>query len=323
MSLQNALPTERHRLDVAISAVSYDALLVTDLSTRLAQQLSTPPTWYSRAADLRPDGEADAANAALLGESARVVVVLHQRLWGHDETTAADADALRERIRAKQHKSIRVVALDDEPIPSWLKTANHCVLNEVGVDGVVQSVVAAVAAYGGNVGAAPIAPEEEPAKPRPAWSEPPVTFMSQPRALTALRHEFETLTAQLAEHVKFESNRLGDVQAELHTAPQRLVVQIGSVALTMSWVAGRSGKIVDGRLMVIEWTGAVAHRRQMGGLQTASLMREQSYRPEAKGPDDWCWRPEGAEGVAYSSKNLAGQCFSATALARPATAATA
>jgi hypothetical protein len=323
MALQNALPTERHRLDVAISAVSYDALLVAELTERLTQQLSGPPVWHSRAADLRPDAEADAASAAQFSESARVVIVLHQRLWGHDETTAADAEALRERIRAKQHKSIRVVALDAEPIPAWLKTASHCVLNDVGVDGVVQSVVAAVAANGGDVGAAPIAPEEEPAKPRPAWSEPPATFMSQPRALTALRHEFETLTAQLAEHVKFESNRLGDVQAELHTAPQRLVVQIGSVALTMSWVAGRSGKIVDGRLMVIEWSGAVAHRRQMGGLQTASPVREMSYRAEAKSPDDWCWRPEGMEGVAYSSKNLAGQCFTATALARPATVATA
>ena len=70
--------------------------------------------------------------------------------------------------------------------------------------------------------------------------------------------------------------------------------------------------------MVIEWAGAVAHRRAMGGLQTASPTREQSYRPEAKGPDDWCWRPEGTEGVAYSSRNLAGQCFTSTALARSA-----
>ena len=239
MPLQNALPTERHRLDVAISAVSYDALLVAELSARLGLQLSMPAVWHATVADLRPDPEADAANTALMAETARVVVVLHQRLWGHDETTAADALALRERIRAKQHKSIRVIALDAEPIPAWLKTAPSCVLGDVGVEGVAKTVVAGVAAQGGNVGAAPVTPVVEAAPPRPAWSEPHATFMSQPRALTALRHEFETLTAKLAECVKVESDRLGDVQAELHTAPQRLVVQIGSVALSMSWVAGR------------------------------------------------------------------------------------
>ena len=68
MPLQNVLPTERHRLDVAISAVSYDALLVAELTERLTHQLSAPPVWHSRAADLRPDVEADAASAAQFGE---------------------------------------------------------------------------------------------------------------------------------------------------------------------------------------------------------------------------------------------------------------
>jgi hypothetical protein len=142
--------------------------------------------------------------------------------------------------------------------------------------------------------------------------------MSQPRAQSALKREFEMLSTELAERVKCESDRLGDKQVEMHCAPQRLVVQLGPVGLSMSWMAGRSGNLADGRLLVIEWDGAITHRRTMGGLKTASPTREQLYRPEAKGPDDWCWKPEGAEGSSYSSRDLAGQCFTSANMGRTA-----
>lgn len=295
--------------DVAISAVSYDSLLVAELSARLARRIGPPIFWRADRDDMRPDAAADLAAAAVMKDSARVVVVLHQRLWGRDGATAVDALALRQRMRAKRQKTIRVVVLDQEPVPSWLKTAHHCVINDTGLDDICNAIAVSVGAAGGKVHPAPVQVPVEPIPVRPAWSEGHQTYMSQPRAQSALKREFEMLTTELAERVKFESDRLGDKQVEMHCAPQRLVVQLGPVGLSMSWMAGRSGNLADGRLLVIEWDGAITHRRTMGGLKTASPTHEQLYRPEAKGPDDWCWKPEGGEGSSYSSRNLAGQCF--------------
>jgi hypothetical protein len=302
--------------DVAISAVSYDSMLVAELSGHLAHRVGPGLFWRAERHDMRPDPVADLAAASVMTESARVVVVLHQRLWGHDPVTAADAVALRERVRAKRHKSIRVVKLDAAPVPSWLKTAHNCVMTEAGIERVADAVIDGVVAAGATVMAKPAAAPVIPAVVRPAWSEGHQTFMSQPRAQSALKREFEMLTSELADRVKFESDRLGDKQVEMHCAPQRLVVQLGPVGLSMSWVAGRSGNLADGRLLVIEWDGSITHRRHMGGAKTASPTREQTYRPVANGPDDWCWRPEDGEGSSYSSRNLAGQCFTSANMGR-------
>jgi hypothetical protein len=223
---------------------------------------------------------------------------------------------LRERVRTKRQKTIRVVQLDGERIPSWLRTAHHCAMSDTGLDHVTNAVIAGVALAGGKVSPAPVVAPVEPKPVRPAWSEGHQAFMSQPRAQSALKREFEMLSTELTERVKFESDRLGDKQVEIHCAPQRLVVQLGPVGLSMSWMAGRSGNLADGRLLVIEWDGAITHRHTVGGPKTASPTREQLYRPEAKGPDDWCWKPEGGEGSLYSSRDLAGQCFTSANMGR-------
>jgi hypothetical protein len=303
--------------DLAISAVSYDSLLVGELSQRLSMRLMSPVFWRADQVHVEPSPSA-AAGIPQMETSARVVVVLHQRLWGHDGTTAADSASLRERVRAKRHRSIRVVLLDDQPVPGWLSSAPSWTMTDVGLNGATENIAAAIVACGGDVHAARPEVVPEPVAPLPAWSQPPRSFMSEPRAQTALKREFETLTTELERRVKFESARLGEKKFELHSAPQRLVVQLGTVGLSMSWVADRSGNIADGRLMVIQWEGAVAHGRSMGGAQTASLTLERVFRPEANSADDWCWRPETGDGAAYSSRNLAGQYFTSAAMAREA-----
>jgi hypothetical protein len=300
--------------DVAISAVSYDSLLVGDMFARLGLRLSAPVFWQTELADGGAEPRPDSTAASVFERSARIVVVLHQRLWGREGGTAADVEALRERVRAKQQASICVVTLDREPVPAWLAGAPRFVLSDLGVAGTVAAIADAVSNSGAKVTAAPAASTTEPVKVAPVWNEAQ-PYMSQPRAQTALRRELDALTTELASRVKSVGGDRTDGHVEFHCSPQRLVVQLGSVGLSLSWVAARSGNLADGRLLVIEWAGAIAHGRGMGGLKTASPTREQSFRPDAKGPDDWCWRAEGATGTAYSSRNLAGQYFSGAALA--------
>lgn len=300
--------------DLAVSAVSFDALLVTELFARLGQRLSAPVFWQTRLSDGNTEQEADTMAAEVFERTARVVVVLHQRLWGRESATAGDVQALRERVRAKGQRSICVVTLDAEPVGGWLAGAPRFAMAKLGLAGVVDAIADAVAAAGANV-TPRTATSLEPVAVAPAWNEAQ-PYMAQPRAQTALRRELDALTTELASRVKLAGSERADAQATLHSSPQRVVVQLGSVGLSLSWVAARSGNLADGRLLVIEWEGAVAHGRGMGGLKTASPTREQVFRPEAKGPDDWCWRADGGGtvGTAYSSRNLAGQYFSSAAL---------
>jgi hypothetical protein len=299
--------------DVAISAVSYDSLLVADLFTRLGLRLSAPVFWETQIADSGAEPRPDSTAAVVFERSARIVVVLHQRLWGREGGTAADVEALRERVRAKHQRSICVVTLDHEPVPAWLAGAPRIVLSELGVAGPVLAIADAVSASGAKVAAAAPTPRTDNVKAAPVWNEAQ-PYISQPRAQTALRRELDALSTELASRVKSIGGERADGHVELHCSPQRVVVQLGSVGLSLSWVAARSGNLADGRLLVIEWAGAITHGRGMGGLKTASPTREQLFRPEAKGPDDWCWRAEGLAGPAYSSRNLAGQYFASAAL---------
>ena len=182
--------------DVAISAVSYDSLLVGDLFARLGPRLSAPVFWQTEFADSRGEQRPDSTAASVFEQSARIVVVLHQRLWGREGGTASDVEALRERVRAKQQRSICVVTLDREPVPAWLAGAPRFVMSEIGAAGVVAAVADAVAESGAKVAAAP-ALITEPAKTGLAWNEAQ-PYMNQPRAQTALRRELDTLTTELA-----------------------------------------------------------------------------------------------------------------------------
>jgi len=301
--------------DLAVSAVSYDALLVAELFARLGDRLSAPVFWQIQLNDGDADSTQDTTAAEVFEHSARIVVVLHQRLWGREEATSSDVRALRERARANRERSICVVTLDDEPVPDWLATVPRFAMSELGLAAVADEIARVIEHAGANVTPRTVT-ATDPVRVAPIWNEAQ-PYMAQPRAQTALRRELDTLTTELASRVKTVQADSADGHVSLHSSPQRVVLQLGSVGLSLSWVAARTGNLADGRLLVIEWEGAVAHGGGMGGLKTASPTRERVFRPEAKGPDDWCWRADdgAASGSAYSSRNLAGQYFTSATLA--------
>ncbi len=296
--------------DVAVSAVSYDARLVTEIARALAPNVGGAVYWRGDEAEHDDGVPTSAESSEALGQSARLALVLHQRLWGRDPATEADVLVLRERARARRQTPICVVAVDEAPSPSWLAHAPRCTLQSLGIEGVATFVLDMLDAS--NASGRPrrrVAATTSDALRRPGWGNTPIPYLAQSRALSSLRREFDALAAELARHIRAEGGRALDPRAELHCAPQRLVVQLGAVGLSFSWVAGRSGTIADGRLLVIEWEGVVAHARGLGAMRTASPTREHLFRPDANGPDDWCWRAADYDGGSYSSRDLAGQSF--------------
>jgi hypothetical protein len=299
--------------DVAISAVRYDALAVAELTVRLAPVLATAPQWRGA-----PQGSGDVVigdgGGDALFDSSRVAVVLHQRLWGRDGIT--DADALAFRERTGNRRAALVVALDHEPIPDWLAESPNVALTHAGVEQVAAFARDMVAGRGQHVaGLQRATPAAAAPAPAMSWREGPLPFLAQPRSVPALRRAFDDLAAELDARVRAEQDRSHAAKPALFCAPERLVVQLGDVGLSFSWMPGRAGTVADGRLLVIEWHGVVAHGRGVGASRTAKPGRERLFRPDAIGPTDWCWRSADAEWGAYSSRDLAGQTIACALLA--------
>lgn len=287
--------------DLAISAVSFDAMLVADLSDRLESRLRTSVAWSGHVA--RAVGD---AVSPLLGDSSRVALILYQRLWGHDPTRV-DAVSLRARLRQRPG-SVVVASLDDAPLPDWLAGERACNLSVIGVGGLVQFALDAVAAAGGTLqrGARPAA-DPEVVVERPLRYEGPAPFLSQLRAHSSLRRELDAIGEELESRIH-RSESEGDQSIELTVLPNRVTAKLGEIGLSFSWVPGRTGTVEDGRLLVIEWRGVLGAKKGSGAFMAATPIRERTYRAEASDPGSWRWRDDGPNGRACSTANLVGEC---------------
>jgi hypothetical protein len=293
--------------DLAVSAVPYDSILVTELFAQLTPRLRGPLFWAGR------DETANAGlQAPIVGDSARLVLVLYQQLWGRDVMTKADDVALRLRMR-RDPKSVCVIRLDDTPLPSWLAGANSADFNALGLDGAAEFAVQAVSTLGGSPHAA-AAPEPPPEVVR-GWREGPPAFLAQPRAQAALRRELDELAAEIRPRLKAEEERGADRIVELHALPNRLIARIADVAVSFSWVNGGMGTVADGRLLVIQWQGLDERVKGVRALGVASQGRERIYHVEGTDAASWAWRADSPNGRASTTANLVAEWLEGAAIA--------
>ena len=299
--------------DAAVSAVEYDARLRRELERQLSLRLpSSPPmrpVWTDTAAELL-----GAPRSAVFSRTARVAVVLHQHLWGKDATTKDDATAIKRRITAKGPASVLVVLLDRAAPPVWLRKSPSRALNEREVDQCADWIVDAVGGLGGTmrqsatdsvVRAGPV--DERAAQQRDA-------FLGSHRAITHLGREFDRLAGEVTKRVATVNRDDVETPLEVHRVPGRCTVQLGPVALTLSWVRTRPDTVATGRLMIIEWEGRIGRPGSTGGPGAVPL-RETVLRADATRVDDWQWRSDDVAGYAYDSNELAAHCVDSLAYA--------
>ena len=105
------------------------------------------------------------------------------------------------------------------------------------------------------------------------------------------------------------------LKADVKRSPGRCIVQLGPVALTISWLRTRAETVSQGRLLIVEWTGTVGAngaQEYVNGVptvavtQTAKVVTENVYLAEASDEKSWTWRREGKNSrKAYKSPELA------------------
>ena len=127
--------------------------------------------------------------------------------------------------------------------------------------------------------------------------------------------EFDRLAEDIAKRVTDLEDEAKGLKADVRRSPGRCIVQLGPVALTISWLRTRAETVSQGRLLIVEWTGTVGAngaQEYVNGVptvavtQTAKLVREAVFLADAGDEKSWTWRREGKTArKAYRSTDLA------------------
>ena len=298
--------------DVAVSSAPHDARVRRELERQLTLRLpSMPPlrpVWTDAAADLL-----DAPRSIVLGKSARVVVVLLQNQWGKDEATKEDVATLKRRVTAKGVEFVRVISLDATPVPAWLKKAPTKSLTTTNAATCADWVIEGIAELGGAVRR----PTDDAVKVETfddRSNQQRDAFLASHRAITHLGREFDRLAAEVTKRAATVDRDEAEIPLEVHRVPGRCTVQLGPVALTLSWVRTRPDTVGTGRLMIIEWEGQVGRPNVATGPNPVPL-RETVLRADATRVEDWQWRSDDVAGYSYDSTQLAAHCVDSLAYA--------
>lgn len=293
--------------DIAIAATEYDSAPLLSLRERLAQRL--PSCSISLARD---DGD-EAASV----KNARVVVLLHGWMWARTDGSRAVEAVLAPRVAREGAGFLVVLSLDDAPLPQWAESARTFVRGDAAQDLCLETIIEAARANGAPMRDVPPVDHgssvewENHARQREA-------FFATHRAVAACDREFRKLVDDVTRRAKL----LGS--AEVQTAPGRCVVQLGDVALTMSWIRGRTAA-ADGRLMIVEWQGQVQRGSRRAPERTvvansvprvATVRREHVMLADATREDNWRWRRESFNWASYSPEDLAAACVESLAASR-------
>ena len=303
------------RVEVAISSTEYDLAIAKGLAERLTTRLSASGKQAIQIGATADVAASKAKDDSAMWAKARIVVVLHDRLWGKTPATALAEAALIARKAKSTAKTIRVVRLDETPLQACLRGADARQLGQ-GLDTVADWIAAAVGSAGGSLKKARVSAKTaalNDAGNRRAQDA--ATFLGSSRAVAVCAREFERLADGIAKRAATIGEKAG-TKAEVQRMPDRCIVQLGPVALSVSWVRERVDTVATGRLMIAEWNGTVVRAAQRGpdnvsqsvATGPAKLMRENILRADATGEPDWLWRREPTDDLGYASRDLAAHC---------------
>lgn len=289
--------------DVALSYVAEDALTARKLMQRLQPRLRAPI--FDPIEDR--DGDGDGGTRAL-DALARVVVVLHQRLWGETPTTQRDRAAIQHRIARQGADFLVVLPLERgmEP-PDWMAGARA--RTPLSCDGAseVEIILAAVRLAGGATH--PAEGDAAPGAPAPTnLVGVPDAAQSPFKIATAAQREVAVVMAEIQERIDALRARFPDLPVEVRRTPERCVVQARDVGLSVSWLRPSATLVGDGTLLLIEWDGVVTFPGAPAHRRGATALREDMYHLEAVAWPAWNWSADDAPMRKYTSSDLASLC---------------
>ena len=145
------------------------------------------------------------------------------------------------------------------------------------------------------------------------------SFLSSHRALSVRLREFDRLTEAVVRDVVARSanGATTDQKPVVRRSPDRCLVQLGPVALTLAWLRHSLDSAAEGELLVIVWKGQIASNSGQASDQTttactpvrsATVVWEEVLTAVAVDEPSWVWRPAGTDIGGFRSVELAERC---------------
>jgi hypothetical protein len=139
------------------------------------------------------------------------------------------------------------------------------------------------------------------------------SYLGSYRALAACTREFGRLAEEMLHEVKALHAEGVFEKPEVRTSPDRCILQVGPVALTLTWLRQTIDSAAEGELLIVVWRGVVApsltHRPERLLAKrtrvTASALWEEVLIAEATNEASWVWRQAGSEIAGIASRELA------------------
>ena len=135
-------------------------------------------------------------------------------------------------------------------------------------------------------------------------------FLATYRAVAACAREFTRMSEDVVRGLRaLAAAGIADVPV-VRQSPDRCLVQLGPVALSLAWLRGAQDSVADGELLVVLWRGAIARRAgytpARGSAERATLTATELWSevlaPEAASESEWQWR---GKTTGFSSSELA------------------
>lgn len=138
-------------------------------------------------------------------------------------------------------------------------------------------------------------------------------FLDSHRALGACTRELARLTDEILGGVDAMRNEGIDVTPDVRRSPERCILQLGPVALTMAWLRSALDTAASGELLLIGWQGSVAPRAPLRPERSVSIRTGETARAlwedvlvaVASTEEDWRWRPKNGRSTGLTSQELA------------------
>lgn len=147
-------------------------------------------------------------------------------------------------------------------------------------------------------------------------------FIDSHLARMACTRQLARVVAEVTRRVAFfHGNDATPVPAS-REMPDRYIVQVGPVALTIGWLPGRLDTVATGELLAIVWRGIIGPRvtpsigrTAVRPAPTATAEWEEIASVGAESEERWRWYPAGADPAGYTSEELASRCVDRLKLA--------
>ena len=142
------------------------------------------------------------------------------------------------------------------------------------------------------------------------------SFLASHRALSACTRELARLSDEIVQGVEALLGAGVEHKAVVRQSPERCIVQLGPVALTLAWLRSSQDSVATGELLIMVWRGAVAPRTQHQPERPskrpaplpATLLWEQVFAAVGESEASWAWQSQQADTGRVLSSELAARC---------------